>query len=84
MQTEIVKWGNSLALRIPAKMARENGFVLGAIADMQIEEGKLVITPRQTHSRAQRLERMIASLETVGQAEEILAGEEVGAETVSW
>lgn len=43
MHVEIAKWGNSLALRIPAKMARENGLTQGVKAELRSEDGALII-----------------------------------------
>jgi antitoxin MazE len=43
MKTEFVKWGNSLALRIPSAFAKELGVSEGKKAEMTIEHGALVI-----------------------------------------
>ena len=45
MRLRIQKWGNSLALRIPAAFARETGIGSGAEIDLTLEDGRLVITP---------------------------------------
>lgn len=45
MRIRIRKWGNSLALRIPAAFARETGIGPGAEVDLTLEEGRLIITP---------------------------------------
>jgi len=42
----VQKWGNSLALRIPAPFARETGLDPGAEVDLALVEGRLVVTPR--------------------------------------
>jgi antitoxin MazE len=39
------KWGNSLALRIPAAYAREIGACENGQAELTIEGGKLVVAP---------------------------------------
>jgi antitoxin MazE len=42
-------WGNSLGLRIPAPVAREANLSQGSEVDLQLEGGKIVLTPlRQT------------------------------------
>lgn len=46
MLVRISKWGNSLALRIPAPFAQETGIESGTEVDLALEDGKLVITPR--------------------------------------
>ena len=45
MRLRVQKWGNSLALRIPAAFARETGIGSGAEVDLTLDEGRLVITP---------------------------------------
>ena len=45
MQANIVKWGNSLALRVPASMAKELDVDAGTQVEMIIENGKLVVSP---------------------------------------
>jgi antitoxin MazE len=43
MQTEIGKWGNSLAVRIPAADARALGLKAGARVDMRVENSQLIL-----------------------------------------
>ena len=43
MQTKIVKWGNSLGLRIPRPFAREIRVAEGSIVEMQAKDGQLII-----------------------------------------
>jgi len=43
MKTEFLKWGNSLALRVPSAFAKEVGASEGRRADMTIENGALVV-----------------------------------------
>jgi antitoxin MazE len=45
MRTQIQKWGNSLALRIPKSFAANSNIEEGSIVDMSLVEGKLVIEP---------------------------------------
>jgi antitoxin MazE len=50
LRTKIVKWGNSLGLRIPRSFAAEVQVGDGSTVDLGLEDGKLVITvvsPRQ-------------------------------------
>jgi len=55
MQTKFVKWGNSLALRIPSAFAKEIGAVKGTPADMTVKDGALVV--RVTKQRKKRVQR---------------------------
>jgi len=45
MRTQIQKWGNSLALRIPKSFAADSNIEEGSVVDMSLVEGKLVIEP---------------------------------------
>ena len=45
MRTNIAKWGNSLALRLPSRIARESHLAEGASVRIELKEGSLVITP---------------------------------------
>jgi len=45
MRTKIVKWGNSLGLRIPKSFAAEVHVQEGSTVDLALEDGKLVIRP---------------------------------------
>jgi antitoxin MazE len=38
-------WGNSLGVRIPAPVARDMNLTNGAEVDLQIESGRIVLTP---------------------------------------
>ena len=45
MQGKIVKWGNSLAIRIPAKVAVRLGIKVGDVFNMDVKDGMLIMTP---------------------------------------
>jgi antitoxin MazE len=45
MNTRFSKWGNSLALRIPASFAQEMSVQEGALADISVREGCLIVKP---------------------------------------
>ncbi len=38
-------WGNSLGFRIPALIARDTQLTQGSELDLQVEEGRIVLTP---------------------------------------
>ena len=48
MRTKIVKWGNSLGLRIPKSFAEEVRVAEGSIVDLSMEDGNLVIKVTKT------------------------------------
>jgi antitoxin MazE len=45
MRTQIQKWGNSLALRIPKSFATESNIAEGSVVNLSVVEGKLIIEP---------------------------------------
>jgi len=47
MKTEIQKWGNSLALRIPQAFAAETALAEGSAVDLAVRRGQLVVTPQR-------------------------------------
>ena len=44
METRIKKWGNSLALRIPAPLAAEVGLADNSPVELSLADGKLVVS----------------------------------------
>lgn len=84
MQAEISKWGNSMALRIPAAMVKELGLTKGAKANITIEDGRLIVVPSKKMSRQERLQWLLADLQTHGPIEEIPSGPAQGNEIVEW
>ena len=45
MKTQIQKWGNSLAIRIPASFAKEAHLSRDANVDISVRGGELIIAP---------------------------------------
>lgn len=45
MRIRVQKWGNSLALRIPAAFARQTGVGSGSEVELELEGNRLIITP---------------------------------------
>ena len=48
MIAKIQKWGNSLGIRIPKVLAQDAKVQEGAIVELSVEEGRLVIVPVTT------------------------------------
>ncbi|MGH7107136.1 MAG: AbrB/MazE/SpoVT family DNA-binding domain-containing protein, partial [Acetobacteraceae bacterium] len=49
MSQAILKWGNSLAFRIPAAIARQMGIAEGSEVDFRIEGKRLIV--ERVHQR---------------------------------
>ena len=45
MKTQVQKWGNSLAIRIPKSFAQETNIESGSEVDLSLKEGEIVIKP---------------------------------------
>ena len=57
MDLQVAKWGNSLALRIPAEVVRRLGLREGATVEAQLTvDGSLSIRPAQWNRKAFALE----------------------------
>ena len=59
METQIGKWGNSLAVRIPLAFVREAQLQEGAIVDVRVSEGRLIVTPIR---RKYSLDQLVAGI----------------------
>ena len=46
MRTHVARWGNSLALRIPRRLASEVGLAEGCHVELAVADGRLVVQPR--------------------------------------
>lgn len=51
MRVQFCRWGNSIALRIPAVALADIGATEGMAADLVIEGGRLLVTPIATPPR---------------------------------
>lgn len=78
MVTKLVKWGNSLGLRIPKSFAREAGVEEGSAVDISLEGDRLVIRPVRT--ARYRLSDLISRVREDNLHEEISTGDAVGRE----
>lgn len=79
MQAQLKKWGNSLALRIPARLARgldmrEDGFV-----ELLERDGELVVRPKSPRVKY-HLEELLAGVSRENLHAETLRGPAVGEE----
>ena len=79
MRTRIVRWGNSLGLRIPKAFAEEVAVGDGSVVDLSISKGKLVVRPV---GRALELDALLEGVTEDTLHGEILTGPPRGRE--SW
>jgi antitoxin MazE len=77
MRTRVSRWGNSLAIRIPASFSREVRIEAGDAVELQVEDGHLVITPVRT---VYTLDQLVAGITDDDRHDEVEWGPPVGAE----
>jgi antitoxin MazE len=81
MKVEFLRWGNSLALRVPKAFAEEIGAVEGKPAEMTAENGVLVIKVTKPKKRRRYLlEHLINGITEENRHPEIDWGPAVGNE----
>jgi antitoxin MazE len=83
MKVEFLKWGNSLALRIPKAFAQEIGASVGKAASMEVRDGKLVVEtakPKRRQRRRYTLEQLVAGIRPENRHRENEWGPPVGNE----
>ena len=78
MRTKVVKWGNSLGLRIPKAFAEEVRVSEGSVVDLSMEDGQLVI--RVASQPWMDLEDLLAGVTASNLHREIDTGDAVGGE----
>ncbi|MBI1814244.1 MAG: AbrB/MazE/SpoVT family DNA-binding domain-containing protein [Deltaproteobacteria bacterium] len=61
MRSQVAKWGDSLAVRIPKAIAREAGLVPGTTVQMTAAEGRVLIAPAAPHYNLRGLVTRITS-----------------------
>lgn len=59
MRLQLAKWGNSLAVRLPAECIRATGLRLGDSVDAEITPaGKITLTPAKPFNKTAFLQRL--------------------------
>ncbi len=79
MEIQFAKWGNSIALRVPSKVAEALAIAPGSKAELDLKRDKLIITPR--HNTYQ-LNDLLAGITTKNVHQEVSSGAAVGAEVI--
>ena len=75
MQSRIIRWGNSLGIRISKPVAQKIGFVEGTPVDFQVDDDAIIIR-RQRYS----LETLISRITPENMHGEVNTGSPVGRE----
>ena len=79
--TQIVKWGNSLAVRIPKPLAEQAGLKEGARVSLEAAEGQISV---RRSEEIPTLQELVAQINKENRYPETAAGQERGKERVEW
>ena len=79
--SQIVKWGNSLAIRIPKPLAEEAGLNEGDRILLDAAEGQIEVRRAE---QIPSLQELVAQITPENRYGEIPAGRERGKERVEW
>ena len=77
MPATVQKWGNSLGIRIPKKVAEEFGIVNGSQMEIIVKEGQIILEPAKIELT---LEELMAQITPENHHEEIDFGKPEGNE----
>ena len=80
-ESQIVKWGNSLAVRIPKPLAEEAGVREGDPIVIEATDGLINLRPKQ---RVPTLQELVAQITPENCHAEIQTGPERGKEDIEW
>lgn len=74
----VQKWGNSLAVRIPAAIARSAHFHLGTLVELDIQDGNIVV--KASDRQKLTLNERLAAFDPKQHGGEIMAVKPIGLE----
>jgi antitoxin MazE len=81
-RSQIVKWGNSLAIRIPKPVAEEARVREGDSILIEASDGRIQV--RRSRQRVPALRELVAQMNPKNRYKEISAGPARGKERVEW
>ena len=79
MVTKVIRWGNSLGLRLPKKLADDLHMTSGTEVDIKVHDGKLVLIPVQRTKL--HLKELLAGVTKGNLHDEVDFGRRTGRET---
>jgi antitoxin MazE len=72
MELQVGKWGNSLALRLPAQVVRKLRLHEGARVELQVQEGKATLTAAPVFDKAGYLAEVRALTQRMPEGEPVV------------
>jgi antitoxin MazE len=82
MQAQVLKWGNSLAVRIPKPIAESAHFQAGDPLEIDVAADGAVKLTRVTD--VPTLSELVAQITPENRYSELSSGPEIGGEAVEW
>lgn len=83
MRAQVLKWGNSLAVRIPKSIADEAKWKAGDPLELEISDDQGSVRLRRA-GKVPTLAELVAQITHENRYAEIATGTEVGKEAVEW
>ncbi|HKM48728.1 MAG TPA: AbrB/MazE/SpoVT family DNA-binding domain-containing protein [Terriglobales bacterium] len=81
MKTQMVKWGNSLAVRIPKPVVEEARLKEGDSLEIEAAEGRVEL---RRATKIPTLAQLVSQITPENRYAEISVGAEVGKEVIEW
>ncbi len=81
MKAQMVKWGNSLAVRIPKPLVEEAGLKEGDFLEIEATNGQIELRRKV---KVPSLAKLVAEIDQENRYPEISTGRQVGKESVEW
>jgi antitoxin MazE len=82
MRSRLLKWGNSLAVRIPKPVAEEANLKVGDAIEIEVDaEGSVQLL---RIGKVPTLAQLVSQITVENRYSELSAGPEVGKESVEW
>jgi antitoxin MazE len=77
MKATILKWGNSLAIRIPKNISKDTMVSEGSDIDITVENGKIVVSPS---TKVYSLNELLKNITNENIHSEVSTGDHLGGE----
>ncbi len=77
----IQKWGNSLAVRLPAPIAKNAHIHTGTMVELTVHEGNIIVKPTGKHKLS--LNERLAAFDPNIHGGEVMASKNIGVEKLS-
>jgi antitoxin MazE len=80
MRRQVQRWGNSLAVRIPASVAEDCALVEGSPVEVRVEDGRILLVPEPRARRKYTLGELVSRISRRNRQPSVASGRRVGRE----